>query len=148
VIPALVLASVVALVALLSWHLTRTSRRRRALALTLPPTEAPASPGPTPSSELRFTAPNLWALDAFCASLGQLENAMPELRVVRIDLRNVPAVDASSLAAVHSAVVRLKGHGVALSIRGCAPLVAAELLRSGLPVEPSHSVLVVHQGTA
>ena len=146
-IPALVLASVALVLAsvALARHLTRTSRRRRALALTVTPRDAPALPS---SSELRFTAPNLWALDAFCASLGQLENAMPDVRVVRIDLRNVPSVDASSLAAVHSAVSRLRGHGVALSIRGCAPLVAAELLRSGLPVEPSHSVFVVHHGTA
>lgn len=86
--------------------------------------------------DLTFLAANIWALDHFCSSLGRLQSAMPDLRALCIDLRNVPVVDASSVACLHSAVRQLRRKGVRVSIQACAPAVASKLTRLGIPVEP------------
>lgn len=98
----------------------------------------PATPRATRDREdegrfLQYTAANIWALDHFCSSIGEVKRAMPELIFVCIDLRNVPALDASSLASLDYAVKRLTHRGIRVAIQGCNARLAMELKRRGLP---------------
>lgn len=96
--------------------------------------------GPFSAGDLTFVARDIWALDQFCASAGRLLSGMPKPRAVHIDLRNVPVVDRSSVACLRSAVSCLDQGGIVVSIRGCAPNVAATLTSFGVVVESDGSL--------
>jgi hypothetical protein len=96
---------------------------------------------------LRYEAADIWALDRFCASIGEVQRAMPELRSVSIDLCNVPELDASSLACLDHAVQRLMSRGIRVAIQGCTAEVEVELRRRGLSGEPGKRCIVSRSAT-
>ena len=83
---------------------------------------------------LRYTATDAWALQQFCASMSTVRSSLPDVANIRIDMRYVHALDASTVAALRSMSALLSAAGIGLSFHDCGGGVERELERGGFPI--------------
>jgi SulP family sulfate permease len=74
-------------------------------------------------------------------AMSSLESVDPSVRTVVLDVRDVPAMDATGLVNLESAVERLSRHGVAVILGGVNPQPAALLERAGWRSEEGRVVI-------
>jgi anti-anti-sigma regulatory factor len=95
---------------------------------------APSARRRTSDCAFHFTAVDAWALEHFCASFSRIRSSIPELTGVRIDMRFLPALDASTLAALESLLAELRAIGIGLLLHDCTDGVAEELELRGFSI--------------
>ncbi|MBF8223095.1 C4-dicarboxylic acid transporter DauA [Halomonas sp. 328] len=81
-------------------------------------------------------------------ALASLRVVDPEVRVVMVDMRHVPSLDATAIVALQSLVEELRSRGVRLILVGLPARLALKLKRAGLRREAGRLAMVAHQAQA
>jgi hypothetical protein len=78
---------------------------------------------------LDFLPTDAWSLRQFCASSSRLCSSLPPITAIRIDMRFVRKLDASTIATLESLLAALSASGVRLLVHDCERDVERELRR-------------------
>lgn len=92
----------------------------------------PRRGGPPARTELKLVASSLWTLDHLCLAMGSVLREWPELREIRVDMRDLLVLDEASIASMKHAVQTTRARHVRLLFDGYDARMAASLLGGGL----------------
>jgi hypothetical protein len=86
---------------------------------------------PRARTELKLIASSLWTLDHLCLAMSSVLREWPELREIRVDMRDLLVLDEGSIASMKHAVQTARACQVRLLFDGYDARMAASLLGGG-----------------